>query len=46
MKQMAKKTYETPDLLLIRMEQEGVTCTSGGTESFKDGNEYDDSLFY
>lgn len=43
---MEKKYYEAPDLLLIRMEQEGMTCTSGGTESFTDGNEYDNTLFY
>ena len=46
MKPMEKALYEAPDLLLIRMEQEGVTCTSGGTESFTDGDEYGNSLFY
>ena len=46
MKQTEKALYEAPDLLLIRMEQEGVTCTSGGTESFTDGDEYGNSLFY
>lgn len=45
MKQVEKQFYETPDLLIIQVEQERMTCTSGGTESFTDGNEYDDSLF-
>ena len=46
MKQMGKEFYEVPALFLIVMEQEGMTCTSGGTESFTDGNEYGNSLFY
>ena len=46
MKHLGSDVYEAPDLLLIEVEQESVTCTSGGTESFTDGNEYGNQFFY
>ena len=45
MKMTDKSIYEAPAMRLIAMEQGYVTCTSGGTEPFTDGNTYGEGMF-
>lgn len=45
MKTIHKEPYETPSILIFEVLQEGVICTSGGTEQFGNGNNYDELFF-
>ena len=40
-----KEHYDAPAMQPVAMEQGYVTCTSGGTEPFTDGNNYGEGLF-
>ena len=45
MKNDWKTIYEAPQTRVFEMRTEGVLCASGETESFLNGNSYDDSIF-
>ncbi|MBQ5934759.1 MAG: hypothetical protein IJL68_01995 [Bacteroidales bacterium] len=45
MKTKQKTHYETPQSRVFELRTEGVLCASGETESFLNGNSYDDSIF-
>ena len=40
-----KELYDAPSAMILEVEQEGVICASGETESYGKGNSYDGSIF-
>ena len=45
MKTKQKTHYESPQSWVFELRTDGVLCASGETESFRSGNNYDDSIF-
>ena len=45
MKATFKELYEAPWTQVLKVANEGVTCTSGGTEDFGGGGSYGDGDF-
>lgn len=45
MKAKRSHIYDAPSIRFFGVAEEGVICTSGQTETFEEGNIYDDEFF-